>query len=91
MRHGDDPNRMASRDALLRQIEEAVGNVRLGGGRSLHQPDATGDETRAQRQQPVAADAEFDEVLDEFFRQNPRTLPPLPHGFSRADVYDDHD
>ena len=51
-----------------------------------------GHDTGAGPPQPSAAVvAEFDEVLDEFFKQNPRTLPPLPPAFSRADVYDDRD
>ena len=43
MQHGDHQNRIALRDALLRQIEAAFGNVRLGGGRSMHQADAIDD------------------------------------------------
>jgi hypothetical protein len=34
---------------------------------------------------------EFEKALDEFFLRNPRRLPPLPPGFSRADIYSDHD
>jgi hypothetical protein len=34
---------------------------------------------------------EFDEVLDEFFRDNPGPLPALSPAFSRADIYADHD
>ncbi len=34
---------------------------------------------------------DFERALDEFFARNPRRLPPLPAGFSRADIYSDHD
>ncbi len=30
---------------------------------------------------------EFNELLDEFFEQNPRRLPSLPPDFSRSDLY----
>lgn len=56
-------------------------------------PSPTGNrvDLRKERQDGTATVEEFEQALDEFFRQNPRTLPPLPRIFSRSDIYDDHD
>jgi hypothetical protein len=35
--------------------------------------------------------AAFDAMLDEFFTENPRSVPALPPQFSRSDIYGDHD
>jgi hypothetical protein len=34
---------------------------------------------------------DVDQILDEFFRDNPEAIAPLPPSFSRADIYSDHD
>ena len=52
---------------------------------------ANGDVNGPPQTPDVRTAEAFDQLLDEFFSQNPRKLPALPPNFGRADIYSDHD
>ena len=78
MQHTEPPTRPSSREALLRQIEAAFGDVKLGGGVSLHQADAIDDyESPEEIARVRALDTEerWQDIPDEKLLRFPSVIP----------------